>query len=404
MYLDSAATTKPDKEVIKAMMPYLETEWHNPSSLYSPAQKVRNDIDEVRMITANYINANSNEIYFTSGGSESNCWAIQGFIQNRIAHGRVPSVITTLIEHKSILSCVANISVDVHYVPVDNHGFVNLELLENTLQYIAEQTDDGEDILVSIQFANNEIGTIQNIQRITKIVHKYGAIFHTDAVQAFGQIHIDVEAMGIDMLSASGHKIHTPKGIGILYKKDSVRINPLIYGSQENEMRGGTENVPYIIGFGKAVELLQQKEQEVVMIKSSFNDICDDIMTRKDQMIEWRNKFIYELKSIGCNINGDLLNRLPNNINITFPQKATGEAIIYMLDMGEIYVSAGSACNSHSQSISHVLKAIGLSENEALRTIRITLSDTVPYEERDNVTKTFISEFKKQLKLLDISE
>ena len=171
-----------------------------------------------------------------------------------------------------------------------------------------------------------------------------------------------------------------------MYKNNSVELNPLIYGSQENGMRGGTENVPYIIGFEKAVELLKDCTSNYLHMKL------------------WRDNFINELQKIGCVLNGSLDSRLPNNINVTFPQKATGEAIIYMLDTGGIYISAGSACNSHSQSISHVLQAIGLSEDEALRTIRITLSDTVPYKERDKVTETFISEFKKQLKLLDISD
>lgn len=383
IYFDNAATTKPNEEVIESMLPYLKTKWYNPSSIYSPSKSIKNDIEKVRQIIANYINAaDSNEIYFTSGGSESNCWAIQGFVQNRITRGTTPSVVTTLIEHKSILSCVENIGVDLHYVSVDMDGFVDLERLENILQCL----DKREDVLVSIQFANNEIGTIQHIKEIAKIIHKYNAIFHTDAVQAFGQVPIDVKTMGIDMLSASGHKIHTPKGIGFLYKNNAVNINPLIYGSQENEMRGGTENVPYIIGFGKAVELF----------KPTFEN--------QISMTLWRDDLISRLKIMGCIVNGDLKQRLPNNINITFPHKVTGEAIIYMLDMSDIYISSGSACNSYSTNISHVLQAIGLSEEEALRTIRITLSDTIPYEERDKITRIFINELEKQLKLLDISD
>lgn len=387
MYLDSAATTKPNEAVVKAMQPYFTIMWHNPSSLYNPSKAVRKDVESARQTVANYINAEKDEIYFTSGGSESNCWAIQGFIQNRKSHGREPFIITTPIEHKSIVDCVERIDVDFLYVKVDDEGFVDMKSLESSLKVATGQVRNNEDVLVSIMFANNEIGTIQHIRQIADLVHKYGAVFHTDAVQAFGQVSIDVKLLNVDMLSVSGHKIHTPKGIGFLYKKNSVEINPLIYGSQEGGLRGGTENVPYIMGFKKAVELLQKHEFD-----------------RQMSMTLWRDDLIARLKAMGCIIHGSLSERLPNNINIAFPQKATGEALIYMLDTSGIYISAGSACNSHSTSISHVLQAIGLSEDEALRTIRITLSDTVPYEERESLTEHFISEFKKQLKILDISQ
>lgn len=387
MYLDSAATTKPNEAVVKAMQPYFTIMWHNPSSLYNPSKAVRKDVESARQTVANYINAEKDEIYFTSGGSESNCWAIQGFIQNRKSHGREPFIITTPIEHKSIVDCVERIDVDFLYVKVDDEGFVDMKSLESSLKVTTGQVRNNEDVLVSIMFANNEIGTIQHIRQIADLVHKYGAVFHTDAVQAFGQVSIDVKLLNVDMLSVSGHKIHTPKGIGFLYKKNSVEINPLIYGSQEGGLRGGTENVPYIMGFKKAVELLQKHEFD-----------------RQMSMTLWRDDLIARLKAMGCIIHGSLTERLPNNINIAFPQKATGEALIYMLDTSGIYISAGSACNSYSTSISHVLQAIGLSEDEALRTIRITLSDTVPYEERESLTEHFISEFKKQLKILDISQ
>lgn len=384
IYLDSASTTKVKQEVIDAMMPYFTEKWYNPSSMYSKATEVKKDIESAKKTIANYINADSNEIIFTSGGSEGNCFAIQGFINHCRRKGREATVITSTIEHKSIIACVENMNVDVHFVGVDKEGFVDVKAMESLVHdaYI-----EANDILVSIQFANNEIGTIQHIKEIAKLIHKYGAVFHTDAVQAFGQIDIDVKDLDVDMLSVSGHKIHTPKGIGFLYKKNSIEINPLIYGSQEGGLRGGTENVPYIMGFKKAIELLQKHE---------FN--------RQMSMILWRNDLISRLKAIGCTVHGSLSERLPNNINIAFPQKATGEALIYMLDTSGIYISAGSACNSHSTSISHVLQAVGLSEDEALRTIRITLSDTVPCEERDILTEHFINEFKKQLEILDISQ
>lgn len=386
MYLDSAATTKPSKEVISAMLPYLTDEWFNPSSLYSPSVRISKDIQSARETIAQYIGADSDEIYFTSSGSESNCWAIQGFIQNRLSQGNKPYILTTPIEHKSIIDCVKKSNVEYEFLKVDKDGFVDLNYLKECLEGATHANPDIH-ILVSVQFANNEIGTIQYISEIAEIIHKYNAWLHTDAVQAFGQVPIDVKLLGIDMLSASGHKVHTPKGIGVLYKKNSMIINPLIYGSQENNLRGGTENVPYIMGFKKAVEILQSNDFE-----------------RRATMIQWRDDMVARLKELGCIVHGSSVHRLPNNINVAFPQKATGEALIYMLDMSGIYISAGSACNSHSASISHVLQAIGLDDDEALRTIRITLSDTVPIDEREEYTNTFISEFKKQLQILDISQ
>lgn len=385
MYLDSAATTKPSEEVISAMQPYFTDNWYNPSSLYNPAVKVAKDIESARKTIAQYINAEPDEIYFTSGGSESNCWAIQGFIQNRLSQSDEPYIITTPIEHKSIIECVKNSNVEYEFLKVDKDGFVDLDYLRECLEG-ATNANPNLHILVSVQFANNEIGTIQHISEIAKVVHKYNGWLHTDAVQAFGQVPIDVKLLGIDMLSASGHKVYTPKGIGFLYKTHPTIINPLIYGSQENRLRGGTENVPYIMGFKKAIEILE---------KNNFE--------RRVNMIQWRNDLITQLKEIGCTVHGSMAYRLPNNINIAFPQKATGEALIYMLDSSGIYISAGSACNSHSASISHVLQAIGLDDDEALRTIRITLSDTIPVEEREQYTNKFISEFKKQLQILDIS-
>lgn len=217
IYLDEAATTKPKKEILDTIYSYMDM-WYNPSSLYSPAQEAANALKSAKETVAHFLNSEMYEVYFTSCGSESNCWAIQGFVQNRLRKGRTPSVITSVIEHKSILSCADGIGVDVHFIDVDTNGCIDLKALEDTLKYVISQKS-GEDILVSIQYANNEIGTIQHIHDITLIVHKYGAIFHTDAVQAFGHIPIDVKASEIDMLSASGHKIGTPKGIGILYKK-----------------------------------------------------------------------------------------------------------------------------------------------------------------------------------------
>lgn len=373
IYLDEAATTKPKEEVIQAMLPYLYEKWYNPSSLYSPSKSVKMDIEDARKNVAETINAKTSEIYFTSGGSESNNWAIQGF------HNMYPeaSIITTTIEHKSIMECVNDMP-DVHFVGVNTDGTIKLKQLEKLLQYVKTRP-----ILVSIQYANNEIGTIQNIKAAAKLVHKYQGILHTDAVQAYGHIPIDV-TQGIDLLSASGHKIGCPKGIGFLYKRNGIMIKPLIYGSQEQGMRGGTENVPYIIGLGKAVELI--KKNGMIDIQE-YSSLCKK-----------RNYFMNQLKEkIGCKINGSIMNRLPNNINITLSQSITGEALIYMLDTFHIYISAGSACNSHSMQPSYVLQAIGLSDDEIYRTIRITLPKDIDEVKTDKA----ISEILRQIQAIE---
>ena len=218
IYLDAASTTKVKPEVVEVMMPYLIDKFYNPSALYSEASKIKEDIESARKTIGGFINANSNEILFTSSGSESNCWAIQGFVNRCIARGSNPCVITSVIEHKSILECVDNLNnVDVHYIGVDKEGFVNISQLKDMLFYAKYICN--EEVLVSIQFANNEIGTIQHIKDIATEVHRFNGVFHTDAVQAFGHIPIDVQELDIDMMTVSGHKIGTPKGVGFLYKK-----------------------------------------------------------------------------------------------------------------------------------------------------------------------------------------
>lgn len=380
IYLDNAATTKPKKAVVEAMMPYFLEKWHNPSALYSAANKVKKDVENARLIVADFLNVSFNEVYFTSGGSEGNSWAIKGFVDYCKDNNFTPIIVITPIEHKSILACVEGLkkNVNTYYVDVDRKGFIDLEQLEKMLHCLSIK--DGNRILVSVQYANSEIGTIQHINEISNIVHKYNAVFHTDAVGAFGKVPINVKKDNIDILTASGHKIGCPKGIGILYKNKNVNINPLIYGGQMDEMRGGTENVPYIIAFAKAVELCKSAFLE----KSSAQYDCRDYMISR-----LKEKF-------GCIVNGDLERRLPNNINVTFSQNITGEALIYMLDMCDIYVSAGSACDSRSVKSSTVLKAIGLTDEQAKKTIRISLPDDVDMHIIDNV----IEEIKKQIKLL----
>jgi cysteine desulfurase len=384
IYLDNASTTKPRKEVLNIMKPYFDLFWYNPSSLYAPSVTIKKQIEKARETVGNFIGANGNEIYFTSGGSESNCWAIQGFVNECWSKGRHPIIITSTIEHKSILDCVENAQSGIDFINVDNKGFVNIDSLKKILsKLLAARKSEilDSDVLVSIQYANNEIGTIQNIKDIATIAHEYGALFHTDAVQAFGQIPINVKELGVDMLSASGHKIGTPKGIGFLYKKSNVNIKPLIYGSQMDGMRGGTENVPYIIGMAKAVELISREHRLEDELKMSIN----------------KNYFINRLKSMGCMLNGSLECRLNNNINITLPQNVTGESLVYALDTSQIYVATGSACNSHSIEPSHVLKAIGLTDEESMRTLRLTLSIDINEGDIDKV----IEELEKAIKIIE---
>ena len=374
IYLDNSATTKPKKEVVDAMLPYLYDKWHNPSSLYSPSKEVKKDIENVRKKVAETINAKPNEIFFTSSGSESNNWAIQGLANTMKDFGYdYFDVFTSNLEHKSILDCLKN-NYYIHWHTSDNDdkGIINIEDLDT---YIFESRFNKESdsiykyFLISMQYANNEIGTIQPIKEISKYINDF-TFLHTDAVQAYGHIPIDVKDLGVDMLSGSGHKIGTPKGIGFLYINERIQnyIKPLIYGSQENGLRGGTENVPYIIGLGKAIDLI------------SYDNT---------NLINKRKYFEQELIKIGFKING-ADNKLPNNISATYkspPINFTNEALIYFLDMFGIYISSGSACNSNEIKPSHVLKSIGLNDEDIMRTIRITLPPEITKEEIDYVIK-----------------
>lgn len=385
LYLDAAATTKVKQEVIDAMMPYFNDLWYNPSALYSPSVKVKSQVENSRKIVADFIGAEAGEIYFTSGGSESNATAIKGWVEKRLTNNVLNMtklvVITTPIEHKSIItmedSIVSRYAI-FEYVNVNKHGEVDIDCLERQLEYYSTA---GYNILVSIHFANSEIGTIQKIGKISSIVHEYGAVFHVDATQAFGQVPINIKAMGIDMLSASGHKIGTPKGIGVLYKNKDVEIEPLIYGSQMENMRGGTENVPYIIGMAKAVELTKHYADKGSLITEAK-----------------RNYLIKKLEDMGCSLNGSRYNRLPNNINIKLPEGINGESAIYTLDLSNVFIASGSACNSHAVEPSYVLKAIGLTDQEAMRSIRITLPEDISYDDIDK----FIEELEKAIKIIQL--
>lgn len=379
IYLDSASTAKYsniDDVIVNTITTAMQDSWMNPSSLY--AANIKNKINKCRTNIAKFIGAKPEEIYFTSGASESNNWAIRGWFDANIFK-RYLNIVTTPIEHKSILEVVKSrrFSANVFYCDVNKSGFVNCEHLEEILY----KCEFGS-VLVSIIMANNEIGTIQNIKKISNIVHKYGDILHVDATQAFGHIPIDVEKLGVDMMSCSGHKISPVlRGIGFLYKRNDVNIQPLIYGAQENGLRGGTENTYGIIGLNKAVEYCDISDNKI-------NERCNK-----------RDYFICLLESkFGCKLNGDGFERLPNNINVTFPQNITSEALLYTLDLSEIKMSAGSACNSKSIEPSYVLKEIGLTDEQAIRTVRFTLSDDITYEEINHVIK----EIEKAIKLIEM--
>ena len=375
IYLDQAATTKPLDSILETIKPYIEENYHNPSSIYNAGVKVKKDIETVRQNVANLIGANSNEIYFTSGSCESNNWIVRGFDDANFQDE--PVIITTPIEHKSIINAIYNpvLRSDIHFCKVDSQGFVDMDSLEDLLRLCTEHP-----ILVSVIMVNNEIGTIQNIKKISELVHSYGGILHTDATQALKYIPINVKEMGIDMLSASAQKLGGLKGTGFLYKRNNIKLSPLIYGEQENQYRGGTENVIGIIALGEAIKYID------------YN--------RQSEIIYLRNYFIDELKKLGCTVNGSMDFRLPNNINVTFLQDISAESLIYLLDMCGIMVSSGSACNSHSIEPSYVLKAIGLTDEEANKSIRITIPDNITMEVIDKV----IYEITKQIILLSSEE
>lgn len=373
-YLDNAATTCVAEEVIQSVFETMENEWYNPSSLYTPAQQTKAVVEKARKTIADYINCKPSEIIFTSGACEANSLAICGWRKKNSGY-----IITSNIEHKSIVS-IPNIDYTIH---VDEKGFFNFEELDTLINDVTEfrkdflsqfSSDIGIDynftFILSTQAANSEIGTIQDIKRIADIVHKYNGIFHCDATQLFPYQRIDVKKFGIDMLSMSGQKINTPKGIGFLYVKEGIELEPLIYGSQENGLRAGTENVPYIAGLAKAIELLDQK---IRPIEKPHIQYVRDYMEGK------------MLHSIGdCIINGSKNYRLPNNINISF-KGIESESLLLMLNQHNIYVSAGSACNSGDSSPSYVLQAIKVPEDYIRGTIRITLPDDFTFDEADYV-------------------
>ena len=361
IYLDNAATTRVYPEVVEAMTPYFTEYYGNPSSIYSFAGEGAKAVAKARETLAELIHANPEEIYFTGGGSESDNWALKATVEAYSNKGK--HIITTKIEHHAILHTCEYLEkkgYEVTYLDVDEYGTVKLDELEKAIR--------PDTILISVMTANNEIGTIQPIAEIGQIAKSHGVLFHTDAVQAFGHIAIDVDAMNIDMLSASGHKINGPKGIGLMYIRKGVKIRSFIHGgAQERSRRAGTHNVPGIVGFAKAAELAKNSLRERVAYETEL----------RDYLIE------RVLKEIPYSrLNGEREKRLPNNANFCF-QYIEGESLLILLDQKGICGSSGSACTSGSLDPSHVLLAIGLPHEIAHGSLRLTLSGETTKEEID---------------------
>ena len=375
IYLDNAATTRTAPEVVEAMLPYFSEFYGNASTVYEFGQKSKEAISKAREIIANAIGAKENEIYFTGGGSESDNWALKATAEAYKSKGR--HIITSKIEHHAILhTCewLEQNGFEITYLDVDEFGVVKLEELKKAIR--------PDTILISIMFANNEIGTIEPVAEIGKIAKEHGILFHTDAVQAFGQVPIQVDELNIDMLSASAHKLNGPKGIGFLYIRKGVKIRSFLHGgAQERKRRAGTENVPGIVGFGKAVELaLASMEERAVRER----ELRDYLMERVLKEIPFTR------------VNGDRTNRLPNNVNLCF-QFVEGESLLIMLDMKGICGSSGSACTSGSLDPSHVLLAIGLPHEIAHGSLRLTLGSDTTREDMDTVVEA-IKEIVTQLR------
>ena len=363
VYLDNAATTSTKKEVVDAMYPFFTESFGNPSSVYDFAAKNKKAVNDSRQTIADALHADVRDIYFTAGGSESDNWALIATAEAYENKGK--HIITSKIEHHAILhTCdyLESRGFEITYIDVDENGILKLDELKKAIR--------PDTILISVMFANNEIGTIQPIKEIGEIAKEHDILFHTDAVQAFGQIPINVDELHIDMLSASGHKLHGPKGIGFLYIRKGLKLRSFIHGgAQERKRRAGTENVPGIVGLGKAVSIAVETMDERIKHETEV----------RDYMIEKIKKTIPY-----CRLNGDRTKRLPNNVNFSF-QFVEGESLLLMLDMEGICASSGSACTSGSLDPSHVLLAIGLPHEIAHGSLRMTLSEETTIEDADYV-------------------
>ena len=366
VYADNAATTAVSAEVLEAMLPFYKEVYGNPSSLYSLGRDAKTALEEARARTAGCLGANANEIYFTSCGSESDNWAVTGAARAQRKKGK-NHIITSAFEHHAVLhTCQAleKEGFEVTYLNVHENGIVHPDELEAA---ITDKT-----ALVTIMYANNEIGTIQPIPEIGAICKKHGVLFHTDAVQAIGNVHIDVKEQNIDMLSLSGHKIHAPKGVGALYLRSGVSIeNFMDGGAQERGRRAGTENVAEIVGLSVAMERA-----------------CSTVDQRIARLTPMRDKLIHEILKIDrSRLNGDLEHRLPGNVSFCF-QGVEGESLLLMLDMKGICASSGSACTSGSLDPSHVLLSIGLPHEVAHGSLRLSFGDDSTMEDVDYIIET----------------
>lgn len=365
IYLDNAATTKTAPEVVKAMLPYFSEHYGNPSSIYSLGTESKKAVSGVRESIAKSLGAATNEIYFTAGGSEADNWAIKATAEAYAQKGK--HIITSAIEHHAVLHTCEYLEkrgFEVTYVGVDENGILKLDELEKAIR--------PDTILISVMFANNEIGTIQPIKEIGRIAKEHGILFHTDAVQAYGQLPINVDEYQIDMLSASAHKLNGPKGIGFLYIRKGLKTRSFIHGgAQERSRRAGTENVPGIVGLGAASERAFARMEEKTKKEIELRDY---LIRRIEEEVPY------------CRLNGDRTRRLPNNVNFSF-RFVEGESLLIMLDMRGICASSGSACTSGSLDPSHVLLSIGLPHEIAHGSLRLTLSEENTKEELDTTVE-----------------
>ena len=365
IYLDNAATTKPADEVIEAMLPYFREQYGNPSAIYSLGSAAKKAVNQAKRTFAEVLGAKPEEIYFTAGGTESDNWALKATAESYSAKGK--HIITTKIEHHAILHTCEYLEkrgFEITYLNVDQYGLVDLEELEAAIR--------PDTILISVMFANNEIGTIEPIAEIGAIAKKHGVLFHTDAVQAFGQLPIRVDELHIDMLSASGHKLNGPKGIGLLYIRSGLKLRSLIHGgAQERNRRAGTENVPGIVGFQTAIQRAVARMEEKTKKELELRDY---LIGRIEKEIPY------------CRLNGHRTRRLPGNVNFSFAF-IEGESVLIMLDMKGICASSGSACTSGALDPSHVLLATGLKHEEAHGSLRLTLCEENTKEEADTVVE-----------------
>ncbi|MDR3304816.1 MAG: cysteine desulfurase NifS [Clostridiales Family XIII bacterium] len=382
VYLDYSATTPVKEEVLAEMLPYFTSSFGNPSSLYTVGQKSKNAISRAREQVAALIGAEPTEVFFTSSGTEADNWAVIETAMWKRGKGR--HIITTAIEHHALLhSCeyLEKEGFDVTYLHVDKDGFIDLDELKKQVR------DDTT--LISIMFANNEIGSIQPVAEIAEIAKARGVLFHTDAVQALGNVPIDVKALGVDMLSVSAHKIYGPKGVGALYIRKGVNLPTHIHGGgQESKKRAGTENLTGIVGFGKAAELSGQ----------NLEHHAKTLLSLRTYFLERVQAEIPDIR-----INGSLENRLPGNLNITF-KYIEGEAILLLLDMNGIAVSTGSACSSASLTPSHVLDAIGVPVEEIHGSIRFTIGDFTTKDDLDYTVEKLKAAVEKLRKISSVSK